>query len=244
MFNYKILSDIGVVRSENQDRAAVFYNEKNKSTLAVVCDGMGGHKGGSIASSITVKTFGEEFISSLPELKDKWPQWFKSVLDLSKRKMVDYASEESSLLDMGTTITAAIIWKDIIYVFNVGDSRTYVYNGLLHQTTTDHNLRNYYIKNLNLSPEKAATVKGATALTSALGPTKVTSLDYFLLTKTPETKYVILTSDGIHDYISKPLFEQIVSRDSSLQEKTNSLVKNAIKGKSADNLTVVILEIT
>lgn len=54
-----IETNVGVVRSENQDRAAVFTNDK--FTLAILCDGMGGHQGGSFASSITIATFEKEF---------------------------------------------------------------------------------------------------------------------------------------------------------------------------------------
>ncbi|MCK5806832.1 MAG: serine/threonine-protein phosphatase, partial [Mycoplasmataceae bacterium] len=71
---YIIKTDVGVVRAENQDRAAVF--SKKGVTLAVLCDGMGGHKGGSFASSITVDTFEKEFNKSFPFTNsnniDKW----------------------------------------------------------------------------------------------------------------------------------------------------------------------------
>ena len=157
--------------------------------------------------------------------------------------MIKFANGDERLLDMGTTVTAALIYRDKIHIYNVGDSRTYVYNGLLSQITVDHNLRNHYIKKFNYTEEQAATVMGAAALTSALGPKKKATIEQFVLKITPEIELLILTSDGIHDYISKPHFEQIISANVSLEERAHVLIKQAIRGKSADNLTVAILEV-
>lgn len=238
---YSIKSDIGVVRVENQDKAAVFSN--SLATFAILCDGMGGHKGGSHASSITVNTFEKEFHKNFPSKLDNIDKWFLKTIHKSKKEMAFFAKKDAPLLDMGTTITAAVILKDEIKIYNIGDSRTYIYNGLLHQITVDHNLRNYYIKNRSYSEEKAATVMGAAALTSALGPKKKTTIDTYRTQNEGVVKFLILTSDGIHDYISKPNFEKIISSNFSLEEKGEVLIKQAIKGKSSDNLTTVIVRI-
>ena len=239
---YIIKTDVGVVRAENQDRAAVF--SKKGVTLAVLCDGMGGHKGGSFASSITVDTFEKEFNKSFPFTNsNNIDKWFLKTIKESKKNMTSFAKGDIDLLDMGTTVTAAVVFEGDIKIYNIGDSRTYIYNGLLHQITKDHNLRNYYIENYGYSDEKAATVRGATALTSALGPKKKVKIDNFKLPLDSSTQFVILTSDGIHDYVSKPMFDKIISSKKSLDKKSVNLIKEAIKGKSADNLTTVILEL-
>lgn len=54
--------------------------------------------------------------------------------------MIKFAEKDKALMDMGTTLTAALIAPDKVYIFNIGDSRTYAYNGLFHQITKDHNL--------------------------------------------------------------------------------------------------------
>ncbi|WKX02718.1 PP2C family protein-serine/threonine phosphatase [Candidatus Mycoplasma mahonii] len=236
-----VKTDIGVVRSENQDRANVF--QKNGDILAVLCDGMGGHEGGLHASRITIDTFEREFNKKLPSNHNDYDKWFTNTLKKSKKNMEKFVGSDSSLMDMGTTITAALINKKKIHIFNVGDSRTYVYNGLLHQITIDHNLRNYYINKFGYSEENAATVIGAAALTSALGPKKKAFAEQFLIENDEKTKYVILTSDGIHDYIAKPNFEKIIAADASLNKKAMTLIRQAIKGKSSDNLTIIILEL-
>jgi len=157
--------------------------------------------------------------------------------------MIKFAGKNQALLDMGTTVTAALIGPESIFIYNVGDSRTYAYNGLLNQITKDHNLRNHYIDNLGYSEEEAATVMGAAALTSALGPQKKVRAEQFMV-KREGVEFIILTSDGIHDYIAKPNFEAIISSPRSLEEKATVLIKQAIKGKSSDNLTTVIVEVS
>ena len=148
---------------------------------------------------------------------------------------------------MGTTVTSAIVFKETqkIVIFNIGDSRTYIFDGQLHQITIDHNLMNYYIKNEGISEFEAAKMPGAAALTSALGPSKKTNIEAFNIddNTSPNKRVLILTSDGIHDYIDKPKFEIIMSQKDTIEEKANILISEAIKGHSSDNLTIVIVEV-
>lgn len=237
---YTVRTDVGVVRSENQDRAAVFHNDD--FTFAILCDGMGGHQGGSHASSITIATFEKEFEKGFKE--ENVTEWFRNTVAKSKEAMIKFAGRDKALLDMGTTLTAALIAKDKVYIFNIGDSRTHAYNGLFHLITKDHNLRNHYIDKWGYSVEEAAKVIGAAALTSALGPTKQMFIDAFVVANDESLEYIVLTSDGIHDYISKPVFERIIADENrSLEEKGDELIATAIKGKSSDNLTCAIVKL-
>lgn len=242
--DYKVLTDVGVVRSENQDRAAVLI-KKDGTALVIVCDGMGGHQGGSHASRITIETFEDYFYNAFPNRRNVSDinNWFNKVLKKAKKKMLKYAGKDEKLLDMGTTITMAIVLEDTIRVFNIGDSRVYIYNGLLHQITMDHNVRNLYIQKFNQTPEEAQKAPQAMALTSAFGPRKTSKyIDDFIIDREPNM-IIMASTDGIHDYIKKPLLESIISSNKSLDEKANKLIEHAIKGHSADNLTVALLEV-
>ncbi|MGL5205462.1 MAG: PP2C family protein-serine/threonine phosphatase [Metamycoplasmataceae bacterium] len=240
--NYKINTNIGVVREENQDRAIVV--EGNIATLALLCDGMGGHFGGSLASSITINTFASE-METLPIDQRQIFDWFKNTIKKCKNNMIAEAGGDDMKKDMGTTVTAAIIYRDTkdIFIFNIGDSRTYIYDGLLNQITIDHNLMNYYIIEEGMSEFEAAKLPGAAALTSALGPNKKTNIEAFTIEHSNEQRTIILTSDGIHDYVTKPNFEMIIASRMNLSEKTDALINQAIRGESADNLTIIILEV-
>lgn len=258
-------TDCGSYREENQDRAEVFENEI--ALLAVLCDGMGGHFGGSLAASITIETFRKQF-SLLSANVNQVYDWFKQTIKMAKLNMLTEAGDNDLKRDMGTTVTAAVIFKaknDII-VFNIGDSRTYLFNGELRQITVDHNLMNYYIMKDKISEFEASQMPGAHALTSALGPSKKTNIEAFNIDVSPQPEprkwwfkknaadtqtinqlkkmYLILTSDGIHDYITKPHFESIVSNEKvSLEGKAKDLIQSALRGGSLDNLTCIIVEV-
>lgn len=239
---YEINSNIGVVREENQDRAQVFENDI--FIIAILCDGMGGHFGGSLASSITIEAFRKKTQNVNKKNFDVYV-WFKNAIKKAKQDMLNESGNDLLKRDMGTTVTAAIVFKDSkkIFVFNIGDSRTYLFDGLLHQITTDHNLMNHMIHNEGTSEFEAAKMPGAQSLTSALGPNKKTNIEAFVVEHKSLTKTLVLTSDGIHDFITKPKFEMILSSKNSLKEKTDELIKEAIKGGSTDNLTVIIVEV-
>lgn len=239
-----IKTDIGVVREENQDKAGVFENDY--IIIAVLCDGMGGHFGGSLASSITIETF-KNRMNFITSNNDNVYEWFKDTIKQAKQNMILEAGEDENKKDMGTTVTAAIVFKETkkMVIFNIGDSRTYIFDGQLHQITIDHNLMNYYIVNEGLSYFEASKIPGGAALTSALGPSKKTNIEAFNIddNNSSSKKMIILTSDGIHDYIDKPRFEIIMGQKTSLEEKANTLVDEAIKGQSTDNLTIIIMEV-
>ncbi|PAF54934.1 PP2C family serine/threonine-protein phosphatase [Mycoplasmopsis agassizii] len=241
--NFYKHTDVGVVRAENQDRADYF--EKGNVALAILCDGMGGHYGGSIASSITIDVFKNHFENQPPRESENLYNWFERGLRAARERMIIEAGNSVEKIDMGTTVVAALFFINSrkIFIFNVGDSRAYVYNGLLHQVSIDHNLMNYYIRNEKMKPEEAAKILSATALTSALGPQKKTNLEVFEINEDSKVKALILTSDGVHDYIQKPMFEQVIASNSSLEVKSKELIKKAILGKSTDNLTVLIVEV-
>lgn len=244
---FKCASDIGLVRNENQDRVGVW--EKDHITLALLCDGMGGHFGGSEASSLVILAFEKAFNDLYDVSWDdqaKIQNWFYESVKKAKSLMNIKARQNELFNDMGTTVTAAIInhKTHYIYVMNIGDSRTYILGHSLKQITIDHNLQNYYIREFNYSYRKASKLKNAKGLVSALGPTKRTQLEIFVIEPSQQAKMVIVTSDGIHDHISEPVFEQILSaKNKSLDEKALQIIDLAKRNNSLDNLTIGIVEI-
>ncbi|XP_023226539.1 uncharacterized protein LOC111627201 [Centruroides sculpturatus] len=204
---------------------------------------MGGHEGGETAAAITIDVFDKEFTFNFPRKvnAETLEKWFEQAINKARRAMIKFAKRDARLYDMGTTVAGAIKIGPDLFVYNVGDSRVYLYDGLLTQITKDHNIRNYYIEHYKYTEEQAAMTLGAMALTNALGPTKKTHVEWFHIPLSSQATYVILTTDGIHDYLPKPKFEMILAKKSSLEEKLNEMVKKAIIGKSSDNLTGIIV---
>ncbi|WP_330463398.1 PP2C family protein-serine/threonine phosphatase [Metamycoplasma gateae] len=248
--NYFIKTDKGKFRKENQDNASISFLDN--WTLAVLCDGMGGHFGGSLCSKKTIDFLFEYFQTRFNkdiEFNDKKSinKWFNNALSYVKKALKKIALNDTQYEDMGTTLTAALIFNinKETYVFNIGDSRTYAYNGLLHQITTDQNLLHQLInkKDKNLDIESLRLLPDANKLTSCLGPNKNMKCDSFLLKNDENIKYLLLTSDGVHDYINKPIIEQIIQdKKLKLESKANKLINIAKKNMSKDNLTVLLLE--
>ncbi len=241
--NYYELTNIGNFRHENQDTSIVLHTKK--ITFAAICDGMGGHKGGKQASQLTILAMKKTFKKWTPNNVEESRTWIKDAFNLAKKLMKKEAIADDTLYDMGTTVTCLFIYDDSSWIFNVGDSRIYVFNNEIHQITDDHNLMNHYIKYEGMEPDKAKKIRGASALTSALGPTKQIRVSQYELVdlRNRNVKYFILTSDGVHDYIGKSTFEVILtSTKSTLQEKCKKIIEESINGGSHDNLTIVILE--
>ncbi|MBN4089353.1 protein phosphatase 2C domain-containing protein [Mycoplasma enhydrae] len=246
---YIVKSDKGKYRSENQDSASISF--LGDWTLAVLCDGMGGHFGGSICSTKSIEFLFEYFQTKFDVNVDfnnrKYiSKWFNNAISFIKKSLQEIVKENEELQDMGTTLTAALIFNlnKQTYIFNIGDSRTYAYNGFLYQVTTDQNLLHELMRYKIVSPDLAKLHPDADKLVSCLGPNKKPKCDGFLLKGSEDVKYFVLTSDGIHDYMEKPAMEQILQDEKlDLEKKANKLISVAKKNASKDNLTVVIVEI-
>ncbi|ENY69067.1 Protein phosphatase [Mycoplasmopsis bovigenitalium 51080] len=244
MNNLAELSVVGNVRMENEDRAAAL--NKNTTSMLIICDGMGGHFGGSYASSITVNTLKNAFNSQIPLKNDsieEYANWFKQNIDKARAEMKKLGEHDEAQLDMGTTVAAAIFdtEKKFFYVFNIGDSRTYILtvNGDLVQISIDHNLLNRLIREEGMPEAKAKKIKHNTALTSALGPQKKTKIEVFDISNDIDKIYSVLcTSDGVHGFVDKPSIELMLKREQNAQKTAEELVKLALENRSTDNASV------
>ncbi|AIA29345.1 protein phosphatase [Mycoplasmopsis californica HAZ160_1] len=249
MSSFGELSSVGNIRSENQDRVGHFLS--GSIGMILVCDGMGGHFGGAYASSITVNVFNRNFKEQIPLQKNdinSYATWFKKCVEQARAEMKKMGENDEAKLDMGTTVTAAIFdtKAKFLYIFNIGDSRTYVLSNLgeLTQITVDHNLLNKLILIDNMSEMEAKKVRYHTALTSALGPQKKTKIEVFDLSDSFDKVHGILsTSDGVHDFIEKPVIEQILRQEKNEQKVVEALVQNALDNKSTDNASAVYVTI-
>ena len=156
---YWVLSDIGCVRTSNQDACTVAQLDKN-TLLCVVCDGMGGAKSGDVASSLAVDVFGQEVKQSYktdmdPDAID---QMLKNALKLANFTVYDQSRQFEEFSGMGTTMVAALVQNKGTTVLNVGDSRAYkISNDGIEQITVDHSLLQLMLDRGELTPDQART---------------------------------------------------------------------------------------
>ncbi|WP_338969539.1 PP2C family protein-serine/threonine phosphatase [Spiroplasma endosymbiont of Labia minor] len=251
-FKYAKLTDIGNFRKANQDYLT-FSTNKFGQSFGIVCDGMGGHAHGEIASKIAVDSFVKMFDSyDFNNLNNsEINKWLRKSVNEILEKMIDYASIHKETLDMGTTLTAILFANKKAYVVNIGDSRTYkLVNNNLFQISQDQNLWNSTpeedrdeIKTNNNIFGKTSDVTFWKVLTSALGPSKTLRIDTYFL----EDPYgvFILTSDGVHDYFDEEIVVATLQNQKlKLKDKAQLIISDAKDNMSTDNLSILIIEVS
>ena len=238
-FKVAEFSDRGI-RDNNQDSHLVFKNSYG-NLFAMVADGMGGHVGGQIASKFAVKTMNEYFkkvdLNILDEASIKH-QLTKAIMFL-QREFKRIAFEKPEFTDMGTTLNMNVFVEDYLYTINVGDSRSSIIdtNGL-KQISEDHNLAQ--LAKVDKRFERFA--EDTNLLTSSLGPTKETNVDIFK-TKLSIDGYLVITSDGIHQFVDESTLERIIMDENlSLSKKTKEIAKVAQSNFTNDNMTIVVVK--
>ena len=168
--NYYAKTDIGKVRSKNQDQAAVIVNTKDQ-IVAVVCDGMGGHRSGEIASRVVIEHVVSCFNFIPPfDNVDEVKKWIKETIIEADIIVKKTAMQNIEHRGMGTTIVVAVFMDNMLYISHVGDSRAYVLkNDNLIQVTRDHTLVNELIKRGVISEEEGKNHSQKHVLMQAIG---------------------------------------------------------------------------
>ncbi|WP_375318361.1 PP2C family protein-serine/threonine phosphatase [Spiroplasma endosymbiont of Virgichneumon dumeticola] len=240
-------TDIGNYRKNNQD-AALYIENKTGQSLAAVCDGLGGHKCGEIASNMAIKMLKNVFqTTDFNKLKHDMQihAWLQVQIDTIHEAMYDYSLSNHEAMDMGTTMVIVLIANNKAYLVNIGDSRIYLFNeNGLKQLTVDHNVLNLYLKTQQEEQQELVDLNQTywKALTSALGPSKTLKTDIFHLPIFTNT-YFLLTSDGAHDFLENHEITSILMKKVSPNIKVKLLIKQALNNASTDNVTVLLIEI-
>ncbi len=228
-------------RPKNQDNFILFKN-KYDFLIAVVADGMGGHKGGSTASKAIVKMVKKEF--NKVDFTGMYDDEVRKTLLTSVRKfqkdLKQIGQEFPEYEDMGTTLNMNIFIGSKIYTVNIGDSRTqYFIKRNITKITEDHNLATLAEKD-----PKYAMYKGQTnMLTSSLGPNKSTKADFFITDLSSNKKgYILMSSDGVHNSISEISLIKIIKSRNSMEDKVKKIIKTSFDNGSNDNMTFILIK--
>ncbi len=230
------VSDKGNKRDSNQDS----YLVNEGLGLFVVADGMGGHSGGEVASSLAVQTFETE-VKALKNSQMPVREMIQQVYERASIRIFDKAAIESpELMGMGTTLVSCYLDHNRIYVGNVGDSRCYLFHqNSLWQLTEDHSLLNEQIRSGILKPEQAANFSGRNVITRSVGYERVVHPDIIEREIQPGETYM-LCSDGLSSLVpDSKILDCFKTR--SLQEVALALINLALAHGGDDNVTVLVL---
>lgn len=236
---------VGRVRSSNQDS----YLCDDKRLLYVVADGMGGHAGGEIASSLAVLNIRNYVDKNLPQVLETGLNHPDSRISVILADAINHASEkiyergleEPVLKGMGTTATAIRIVDTMAYCGHVGDSRLYLVRcGYIYQVTTDHSLVSEQIRAGLITKEEAERHHLRNVITRSVGYQENEDVDTFCL-PLEDGDIILLCSDGLHGKISEAQIGELCSNYRSLAVDHLIAAANAAGGD--DNISVIIGEI-
>lgn len=237
------ITDIGKTRTINQDSYAIEFFEDSNIGIFLVCDGMGGVKGGEIASGIAVNTIMNELRMSIrPKMsKTAVKNAVGRAIKLANSNIIERAKKDGALLGMGTTCVCAIADSNGVIVANVGDSRAYVVeNEKIRQVSIDHSLVNDLVKAGEISPEEAVMHPQKNIITRALGVDNDVDIDYFHI-NIKEDMFFLMCTDGLTNEVSDIEICYEVLNDISEKETCEGLVDIANRRGGHDNITIVLV---
>lgn len=239
---YSYLTDPGKIREHNEDSVTALKNSSGEILMAVA-DGMGGHRGGEIASSIAISHIGKRFsgISSIGNKEDAI-NWIKDVVSEANVLIYKYTSENPESTGMGTTLVLSVLTKNFLLFGNIGDSSGYVFrNEKLHKVTTDHTLVNLLVKSGELTEEEAKNHPRKNVLMRALGATTKVEMD--IIEVESDIDGIMLCSDGLTNMLDDEQVAKVLSENNSIEEKLNKLIVKCNNRGGTDNISVAYLEI-
>ena len=209
-------SDVGLVREHNEDSFLL------RTPLFAICDGMGGHAAGEVASSIAVKVIAEQAPSTADDVR------LGAAIEAANQEVIDAPAKGIGKPGMGSTASAVLIEGNQMAVAHVGDSRIYLlHHGTLVRITHDHSYVEELIDSGQITADEARTHPSRSVVTRALGSDPDMYADHFSL-EVSDGDRIILCSDGLSGMVPDDEIEAIA-------------VSNVTPQKAADNLVSVIV---
>ena len=223
----------GMVRASNQDSLLAL---EGRYPLYAVADGMGGHRGGNVASAMAVAALQEMNLALRPTETALQQAFNRANTEIWERQLQDM-----SLSGMGTTLT--VIWEndEDVLLAHVGDSRAYcLMDGSLKQLTTDHSLVGELLRSGAITAEMARNYPYRNIVTRAVGTDAALQTDLLRFPKLPGYRYLIC-SDGLTEYAGSEQIAQTLALP--LEEAADRLLAIALDGGGRDNITLILLEV-
>ncbi|SHI72977.1 protein phosphatase [Dethiosulfatibacter aminovorans DSM 17477] len=233
-------TDIGSVREKNED--TIYYDNSGDFVIAIVADGMGGHRSGEIASRLAVETAADYFNRNIGKFMEMPMEFLRDIFMSSSTRVFDAASTEPECEGMGTTMTMILANRKTgkLYIGNIGDSRTYIVkNGEILQVTEDHSLVNEMFKKGQITKDELLIHPKRNVLTKSLGTFKDIEPDFYI-EELDDIENIILCSDGLTNYVNSSEIKDIVKNNEG-EEVVEKLVNEANARGGSDNISVIVI---
>ncbi len=246
------VSHVGNVRTHNEDSHFIDADEG----LFVVCDGMGGHAAGEVASALAVNVIRDKWASN--EVRNAAARWLQKGSPQSRKQLIDQirggvlaahgaileeASRDEAKTGMGTTLVGAVVVGGDCVFAHAGDSRAYlVRDGIAMQLTEDHTL---LARLMAAGVEVDTTGEGSrfkSMLTNALGIGVECKVSSFVVPLADGDRF-LLCSDGITEYVTEAEVGEILCKQPSPARAAQKLVDCALERGGADNATALVVRV-
>lgn len=235
-------SDTGKIREVNEDSVAVL-KRPDGLILAIVADGMGGHRAGDVASKMTVDQLSRYFLEDEEQAfstLDNKKKWLSDRVQLINRSVYDHSMAHLECKGMGTTLIAALLEGDEGILCHIGDSRAYLINEEIKQITRDHSYVNVLVDSGEISQEEAEEHPKKNWIVRALG-TEADIERELIHFSVVGSSYLLICSDGLSNKIPKEELASVVRATAPLSQKGQELVNMANDRGGEDNISFVLL---
>ena len=236
-------SDIGKAREMNQD--AYYISEPSSPIkLYLLADGMGGYKGGEIASNLAIKcakSYIENNFKDVAKDRDSLIQLVASSMEYANMVIYEKSLENKQNFEgMGTTLEICLIYNNKAYIGHIGDSRVYrIRKGLIRQLTQDHSYVQTLVKEGTITKEQAKNHPKKNMLVKALGCNAFVEPDIMVRGFQKEDT-IVICSDGLTNMVSEKEIFNMVNKNFEMAPK--ELVDLANENGGFDNITVITIK--
>lgn len=237
-------SDIGKAREMNQDYISLSDNEKYK--IFIVADGMGGYKGGEVASSLASVSVKEYINNNIEKIelnnKEEMLELIKNSIKYANTVVFNKSKEIQELEGMGTTIEVCLIYNNRAYIGHVGDSRIYrIRKNIIRKLTRDHSYVEDLVRDGTITREEAYNHPKKNMITRALGCYANVEPD-LMVRGFLKGDIIVMTTDGLTNMVRDDEIYNIVKENTEVAHE--KLIERANDLGGYDNITVIILDNT
>lgn len=235
-------SDIGKARDMNQDYYYI-SSPKDELQIFILADGMGGYKGGEVASFLATKTalsyIQNNFDKTIKE-KEEILKLVKSSVEYANMVVYEKSKQEKELEGMGTTIEVCLIYNNKVYIGHVGDSRVYrIRKEFMRKLTNDHSYVEKLVKDGTITEEEAIHHPKKNMLTKALGCTAFVEPDVTVKGLVKDD-ILLMCSDGLTNMVEEKEIYEIINKD--YKTAPNRLIERANENGGYDNVTAIVIK--
>lgn len=242
MILYAKKTDKGQRREKNEDYCYI-PDGIGPQGLAIVADGIGGYRGGEVASQLATKVMCSLIKNEGVMDSNRADEVIYEALNAANNAINDYSTDNEFFGGMGTTLVALLRVDDAVKIVNIGDSRAYKYkNGKLKQISIDHSLVQELINAKKITRQEGRSHPRRNIITKALGDA-IAMPDIFDISF-DEGEIILLCSDGLTDMLDDKEIALIINKNEFLEDIADELVNAANEAGGYDNITCVLIENT